>query len=298
MALHYHPVRFAGQLEFDVVDSDHLHLVHASGRAAQVTLPADWMTLAIVLAGNTELRTRESFWTLSQGRAMLWCDGGLRIGACVGGWCLLLCGSTAAWRRHLHDQPQHAEALLPFEERCPRPLLRLLARMAQLASRRRPADAGALLGPLCATMLEHQADLQSRLQRCTGRTLQRRRQTLRRLLRVQHLIRTEASRRVDLVQLARSANYSPCHLIRIYREVFGETPSEYAARLRLQRAWQLVRETGMPVCEISEALGFESQSAFCRAFKSSFGITTSEVRRSLPDPGGGARALYPTARAA
>ena len=64
------------------------------------------------------------------------------------------------------------------------------------------------------------------------------------------------------------------------RDVFGETPAEYAGRLRAERAWQLVRDTHMPVCEITEALGFESQSAFCRAFKSRFGATTTEVRRN------------------
>lgn len=40
-----------------------------------------------------------------------------------------------------------------------------------------------------------------------------------------------------------------------------------------------MRGTGTPICEITEMLGFESQSAFCRAFKTSFGITTSQARR-------------------
>jgi AraC family transcriptional regulator len=60
--------------------------------------------------------------------------------------------------------------------------------------------------------------------------------------------------------------------------VFGETPFEYAARLRFDRAWRLVRDTRMPVCDITEALGFESQSAFCRAFKHAFGVTTTQAR--------------------
>src|SRR3546814_2643154 len=109
----------------------------------------------------------------------------------------------------------------------------------------------------------------SELVRCSGRTLQRRQQTMLRLLRVRHLIESSGDERPDLVRLARSANYSPWHLIRVHRDVFGETPSEYAARLRLQHAWSLVRDTKTSICEISEALGFESQSAFCRSFKRS-----------------------------
>src|SRR3546814_2524317 len=73
-----------------------------------------------------------------------------------------------------------------------------------------------------------------------------------RLLRVRHLIESSGDERSDLARLARSANYSPWNLIRVHRDVFGETPSEYAARLRLQHAWSLVRDTKTSICEISE----------------------------------------------
>src|SRR3546814_13996655 len=65
----------------------------------------------------------------------------------------------------------------------------------------------------------------------------------------------------------------------------GETPFEYSARLRLQHAWSLVRDTTTSICEISEALGFESQSAFCRSFKKSFGCTTTQVRSGQLEAG-------------
>src|SRR3546814_975466 len=124
-----------------------------------------------------------------------------------------------------------------------------------------------LVEAICTAMIEQQRDLSARVVRCSGRTLQRRQQTMLRLLRVRHLIESSGDERSDLARLARSANYSPWHLIRVHRDVFGETPSEYAARLRLQHAWSLVRDTKTSICEISEALGFESQSAFCRSFK-------------------------------
>ena len=79
---------------------------------------------------------------------------------------------------------------------------------------------------------------------------------------------------------AAAARYSPCHLIRLHRAVFGETPSEYATRLRERQAWDMVCGSRLLICEITEMLGFESQSAFCRAFKNAFGRTTSQVRGS------------------
>src|SRR3546814_3301561 len=65
----------------------------------------------------------------------------------------------------------------------------------------------------------------------------------------------------------------------------GETPFEYSARLRLQHAWSLVRDTKTSICEISEALGFESQSAFCRSFKKTFGCTTTQARSAQDEAG-------------
>ena len=138
------------------------------------------------------------------------------------------------------------------------------------------------LSALAHALLEQQRDLQPLAARCSGRTPQRRLQTLQRLLRVHQLIERGNDPRLDLARLAREASYSPWHLIRMYHDVFGETPSEHVARLRLSRAWSLVRESALPVCEITYTLGFESQSAFCRAFKSAYGLTTTQARHLLP----------------
>src|SRR3546814_9616520 len=146
-------------------------------------------------------------------------------------------------------------------------------------------DPAMLVEAICTAMIEQQRDLSARVVRCSGRTLQRRQQTMLHLLRVRHLIESSGDERPDLVRLARSANYSPWHLIRVHRDVFGETPSEYAARLRLQHAWSPVRDTKTSICEISAALGFESQSAFCRSFKQTFGCTPTQARSAQDESG-------------
>lgn len=288
MNLHYHHVRFAGQVNLATVPADRLHLLHVAGHATSVVVPVGWTSLALVLAGEDELRAHGSSWVLRRGEALLWSDGRLHLTRHASGTSLLLCGPPGAWRRVLGLDHDMAEAMMPAQGRAPWPVRRMLVRMARLALRARLQEAQELLPSLCAVVLQHQAHLQSCLQRCAGRTLQRRRQTLRRLLRVRHLVWTDTCGRMDVARLAESANYSACHLIRAYRDAFGETPTEYAARLRLQRAWQLVRGTSTPICEISEALGFESQSAFCRAFKRAFGMTSGQARLgNAPVPEGG-----------
>ena len=281
MSLRYLTAGFAKQLDLGLRAHAGLRLVHATGRGVQVDVPAGWLSLWLPLAGRLRLDSADCTWDLYPGRLQVWCDGRLRCRSHLPGLWLGLAGPVAAWDGAMQAVGRDGQAALFTQDGTGSgDIRRLLVRMArcvrQDAAHAHPEP---LLEALCAALLEQQADLHARLQRCSGRTLQRRRQTLCRLLRVQHLIRNGTDDRLDLARLARSASYSPSHLIRIYRHVFGETPSEYAARLRFERAWRLVRDTAMPVCEITEALGFESQSAFCRAFKQSFGVTATELRR-------------------
>ncbi|MBX9401975.1 AraC family transcriptional regulator [Lysobacter sp. BMK333-48F3] len=279
MNLHHHRIHFAEHLDLTAARPG-LHLIRASGRAVQLELPAGWLSLWLPLRGPLRLETADSTWELAPGHLQVWRDGRLRSSARVPCWWLCLSGPEAAWRPHL-PAPAEGAALepLPWEGVAPRDAQRLLVRLARRLQPDGERNAGALLRTLCALLLEQQRELLARLPRCSGRTQRRRQQTLLRLLRVQHLIRRHPELRLDLGRLARCASYSPCHLIRIYREVFDETPTEFASRLRSDRAWRMVRDTRMPVCEITEALGFESQSAFCRAFKNSFGLTATQARR-------------------
>ncbi|HYM85587.1 MAG TPA: AraC family transcriptional regulator [Pseudoxanthomonas sp.] len=280
MTIQRHPIGFAGQLDLRG-SAQGLHLIHAAGRAMQVQLPAAWISVWMPLAGTLTLESQDTTWSLPSRQLQIWRDGALRGSARVPGWWIGLCGPVDSWKPHLSAAQAGSVAdLFPAECACPTELRRLLVRLARITrSQLRPcADTTAMLDTLCSTLIGNQVDLQLRLQRCSGRTQLRRQQTLLRLLRVRQHIERHDDGRLELAQLARIANYSPCHLIRMHREVFDETPSEYATRLRFDRALKLVRETRMPVCEITEVLGFESQSAFCRAFKSAYGATATQVR--------------------
>ena len=265
--------------------TDALHAIHAAGRGSRLSLPAGWLVVCVPISGCLQLESDAGPWSLPATRMQVWRDTPLRIDCPRPGAWVGLAGPLRAWAGHLRPAPGRAAApcIFPRQDDCPRTLRRLLVRLVR-AARGYPAidaDPSLLADALCASLLDQQRDLDEPLQRCSGRTLQRRQQTLLRLLRVRHLIEIHDDGRPDLAMLARSANYSPWHLMRMHREVFGQTPCEYASQLRLQRAWSLVRSTQLPICEITEALGFESQSSFCRAFKNAYGATTGQVRQSL-----------------
>ena len=86
---------------------------------------------------------------------------------------------------------------------------------------------------------------------------------------------------VRLEDLARYIGLSPTYLQRIFRAQVGESPAEYARRLRLERAaWHLSR-AGATVTDVALDSGYKAPEAFTRAFRSRFGVSPSEYRRGV-----------------
>lgn len=77
---------------------------------------------------------------------------------------------------------------------------------------------------------------------------------------------------IDLDTLARVACLSKFHFLRAFRVVTGEPPFAYARRLRLRQARRLLGQTSLPVGAVALHVGFESDSAFHRAFREETGM--------------------------
>ncbi|WP_342317070.1 helix-turn-helix transcriptional regulator [Lysobacter sp. FW306-1B-D06B] len=271
MPLHRHELPPSARLSPDALAADDWHLVVAHGAAA-VQLASNWPSLWLPLRGRLAMQAPDAQWFLRAGEAQLWRAATLRVqGSHESRW-IALTASQEVWCRHVANLRDEEEPL-PWRGEADD----IHDTLAALVRDDTALDA------LLPALLERQRDVAACLPRCRGRTLAHRRQALLRLLWLRHLmqchVEADDDATVDVAWLAERAHYSPGHLIRLHRAVFGETPSDYFARLRHARAWQLVRETDMPVATITHKLGFESQSAFCRAFKHAFGMTATEARR-------------------
>lgn len=84
----------------------------------------------------------------------------------------------------------------------------------------------------------------------------------------------------DLEEISRSACLSVPQLVRHFRSAFQATPHQYLIRIRLRRAAALLKSSDSPVHEIAWRCGFENVSAFCRAFKSTFGVQPLHFRKN------------------
>jgi transcriptional regulator GlxA family with amidase domain len=84
--------------------------------------------------------------------------------------------------------------------------------------------------------------------------------------------------------LAEVAGLSIRQLDRLFQSHLGITARSYYLRARLERARTLLRQTEMPILEISVAMGFPSASRFSKAFSSVFGHSPQRERRRFLSP--------------
>jgi AraC-like DNA-binding protein len=99
-----------------------------------------------------------------------------------------------------------------------------------------------------------------------------RRKLLSRLQRVKEMIEDCPDRVPDLDELARASCLSKFHLLRLFAETFGATSIEYARHRQVERAMRLLRHSRLSIAQISETLGYESQSAFTLCWDDAAGL--------------------------
>jgi AraC-like DNA-binding protein len=81
-------------------------------------------------------------------------------------------------------------------------------------------------------------------------------------------------------ELGRQVGLSRSALADRFTRLIGEPPMRYLARWRLQVAATRLRNSDEPLVRIAEEVGYESEAAFNRAFKRTFGAPPAAWRRS------------------
>lgn len=162
-----------------------------------------------------------------------------------------------------------------------------LVKLASLAGQ--PFDsapaAEVLLAEIVDQLLRRQAELAPWVERCPGRSPRYRRQVLLRLVRARNHIEHATGEDASLKRLAEIAKMSPTHFLRLYRDVFGQTPHKHVVQSRLAQARELLLNGELGVGAVYRALGFENRCAFSRVFKQHFGVPPTAMRaraRQLP----------------
>jgi transcriptional regulator GlxA family with amidase domain len=95
------------------------------------------------------------------------------------------------------------------------------------------------------------------------------------------LLHGRIAREWTVDELGREVGLSRSALADRFTRLIGEPPMRYLARWRIQVAANHLRNSDASLARIAEQVGYESEAAFNRAFKRSFGIPPATWRRNL-----------------
>lgn len=89
-----------------------------------------------------------------------------------------------------------------------------------------------------------------------------------------------------LRQLSRAVGLSETALTQGFSSLYGETPTSFSVRHRMQHAMTMLRERQCSVDQASEAVGYSHPTSFSTAFQRHFGVRPIDVRhrRSVEAP--------------
>ncbi len=84
----------------------------------------------------------------------------------------------------------------------------------------------------------------------------------------------------SLDDISKIANYSPYHLIRVFKDTTGQTPYGYLMQVKITAAKTLLKNTNKSIMEICYACGFNNPNHFTHVFKRGMGITPTKYRKT------------------
>jgi len=87
--------------------------------------------------------------------------------------------------------------------------------------------------------------------------------------------------KISLDEAARAVNASTRHFCKVFKEATGTTFTDYLARVRVEKAKNLLQNPHLRVSEIAFETGFDSISQFNRSFKRITGLAPTQFRNEF-----------------
>jgi AraC family transcriptional regulator len=89
------------------------------------------------------------------------------------------------------------------------------------------------------------------------------------------------NRDISLNELSDFCCVSPYHFSRIFKKITAFTPYSYLSHIRLKHAEMLIKNSSLPISEISFSSGFNSPEYFATAFKQKYKVTPRHYRNAV-----------------
>ncbi|MGB8195074.1 MAG: AraC family transcriptional regulator, partial [Chitinophagaceae bacterium] len=99
--------------------------------------------------------------------------------------------------------------------------------------------------------------------------------------RAREYINDNFSNDISLHEISSYACVSPFHFSRIFKEFTTYSPHQYLLNVRLKHSEMLLKNTSIPVAQVSLASGFNSAEHFATAFKQKYKMNPSQYRNGI-----------------
>ena len=98
--------------------------------------------------------------------------------------------------------------------------------------------------------------------------------------RAKQYVRMHLAEPLSLGRIAREAGSSVHHFVRLFQAYGGETPFEFARRIRLLAALRVLQEDPhASITQIAMGIGYDTAAAFNKTFRKHLALTPSEFRK-------------------
>jgi AraC-like DNA-binding protein len=98
--------------------------------------------------------------------------------------------------------------------------------------------------------------------------------------RAQAFVEQNLAGNLGVERLARAAQLSRAHFVRLFAASVGMAPSAYVFEKRMQRAERLLLATDATIAEVAANCGFAEGNYFAKAFRRANGVSPSEFREA------------------
>lgn len=84
---------------------------------------------------------------------------------------------------------------------------------------------------------------------------------------------------ISLYEIANYSHVSPFHFSRIFKKFTSFSPHQYLQNIRLKHGEMLLKNSMLPIAEISISSGFNSADYFATAFKQKYKMAPTQYRK-------------------
>jgi AraC-like DNA-binding protein len=92
-------------------------------------------------------------------------------------------------------------------------------------------------------------------------------------------IHNNFERDISLGDIAKYVFLSPSYFTRAFKDQTGKSPIRYLLKIRIERAKEMLVDTGLKISDIALSVGFSNQQRFNEMFKKYAGLTPLQYRK-------------------